>query len=97
MDETVDITANVTPGTSGVNWTIDLPNATVTFLKEGSYTVNATDERGLWDTATINVSIVLGNFSVSITPSNITVNKNVTVLVDVRDAGTGEPVMRRSI
>ena len=54
--------------------------------------MNATDERGLWDTATINVSIVLRNFSVSITPSNITVNKSETVLVDVRDAGTGEPV-----
>ena len=92
-NETVNITnISVTPGTSGVNWTIDQPNATVTFLKEGSYTVNATDERGLWDTATINVSIVLGNFSVSITPSDITVNKSETVLVDVRDADTGEPV-----
>jgi len=37
-------------------------------------------------------SVKAKNFFVSITPSNITVNKSVTVLVDVRDADTGEPV-----
>ncbi|RLJ00995.1 MAG: hypothetical protein DRP08_06080 [Candidatus Aenigmatarchaeota archaeon] len=93
-NETVNITAiSVTPGTSGVNWTIDLPNATVKFLKEGSYTVNATDKRGLWDTATINVTpLVPRNFSVSITPSAITVNKSTTVYVNVTDTNTKEPV-----
>ena len=88
---------SVTPGTSGVNWTIDLPNATVTFLKEGSYTVNATDERGLWDTATINVSKVLRNFSVNITPSTIYVNVSTTVLVNVTDADTKEPVLNATV
>jgi len=37
-------------------------------------------------------SVKAKNFFVSITPSNITVNKSETVLVDVRDADTGEPV-----
>ena len=37
-------------------------------------------------------SVKAKSFFVSITPSNITVNKSETVLVDVRDADTGEPV-----
>jgi len=37
-------------------------------------------------------SVKAKSFFVSITPSDITVNKSVTVLVDVRDADTGGPV-----
>ncbi|RLF35124.1 MAG: hypothetical protein DRN03_05715, partial [Thermoplasmata archaeon] len=91
-NESVKITnITVSPGTEGVNWTIDVPNATVTFFKAGEYIVNATDGRD-WDTAVVYVTAVLGNFSVSITPSVITVNKSTTVLVNVTDADTGESV-----
>ena len=91
-NESVKITnITVSPGTEGVNWTIDVPNATVTFFKAGEYIVNATDGR-VSATAVVYVTAVLRNFSVSITPSAITVNKSTTVLVNVTDADTGEPV-----
>jgi len=91
-NESVKITnIMVSPGTEGVNWTIDVPNATVTFFKAGEYIVNATDGR-VWDTAVVYVTAVLRNFSVSITPSAITVNKSTTILVNVTDADTREPV-----
>jgi len=101
--EAVDITGiAVTPGTAGVNWTKDMPNATVTFLKEDVYNVTATNETsGLNDTAVITVGVrpltVTANVTIVAMNTPTAVEFNVTAsdgaavegaLVSVSQAGT---------
>jgi len=77
-------------------------SATYTPTEQGDVTLyvfytNVTNPR--WEGVTPSNSTIISvgpaalkNFSVNITPSNITVNKSTIVLVDVRDAETNMPV-----
>lgn len=100
--EAVNITGiEVTPGTAGVNWTKDVPNATVKFLKENVYNVTANDARSLNDTAVITVGVPPLNVTANVTivamttPTavefNVTTSDGAAVegaLVSVSQAGT---------